>query len=134
MSMDNSFDKVLKQMDFEFFAKGRHRITPDELFEKKDFILLDVRSKEEFDSINFPLKSTGGRVIHIPLNDIPHRYKELPKVNPIGIFCSQGIRAAIAYIYLKVRGFDNVRILMGGYPALLEQLMPGKLMKRITER
>ena len=41
------------------------------------------------------------------------------------------MRAAIVYAFLRVGGFENVRIIVGGYEALLEDLKPGKIWNAI---
>jgi len=121
-----SFANILKSMDFEFFANGRHKITAERLFESKDAVFLDVRSKEEIWSIAFPLRFQA-KCIHIGIDEVPDRLLEIPKDKPIGIFCSAGIRAAIVYAFLRANGFENVKILVGGYQALLEKLEPAKI-------
>ena len=124
----NEFVNVLKSMDLEFFANGKHKITAEKLFESKDSVFLDVRSKEETESVAFPLRYQA-ECINIPTNEIPDRLSEIPKYKPIGIFCSAGIRAAIVYAFLRTNGFENVRILVGGYEPLLNNLEPGQIWK-----
>ena len=45
-------EQVIRSLTLEFFGKGKHKISPDEFFETKNGFLLDVRSKEESDSIS----------------------------------------------------------------------------------
>jgi predicted sulfurtransferase len=52
------------------------------LVEKGEAVVLDVRSKEAWD-----LAHVQGAV-HIPLNDLPHRLKELPKDKLIAAYCT----------------------------------------------
>jgi len=120
------FANILKNMTLEFFANGKHKITTEELFELKNSVFLDVRSEEENVSVAFPLKYQA-ECIHIPTNEIPDRLSEIPKDKPIGIFCSVGIRAAIVYAFLRTNGFENVRILVGGYEPLMNNLKPGQI-------
>lgn len=37
----------------------------------------------------------------------------------------------MVYAFLLTQGFEDVRIVIGGYEALTEALMPGKLLKRM---
>jgi len=124
------FENVLKDMDLEFFANGKHKITAEKLFELKDAVFLDVRSKEEVESISFPLRFQA-ECIHIPTNEIPDRLLEIPKDKPIGIFCSAGTRSAIVYAFLKTNGYDNVKIIVGGYGEIINILKPGKIWKAV---
>ena len=58
MSTQQKFENILKSMDLKFFASGKHKITAEKLFESKDAVFLDVRSKAEAESIALPLRST----------------------------------------------------------------------------
>ena len=120
------FEDVLKGMDLEFFANGKHKITAEKLFKSKDSVFLDVRSKEETESVALPLRYQA-ESIHIPTNEIPDRLSEIPKDKIVGIFCSSGTRAAIVYAFLRVNGFDNVGILVGGYESLINNSKPGQI-------
>ena len=114
----NELKNILKEMDLEFFAGGKHKISPKKLFESSDNIFLDVRSIEEAQTVAFPLKFQA-EYIHIPTNKIPDMLADIPRSKTIGVFCSAGIRAAIVYAFLRANGFDSVKILVGGYQALL---------------
>ena len=39
----------------------------------------------------------------------------------------------MVYMYLKTLGFDNVRIIEGGYAELVEEFKPGKLLKHLSK-
>ncbi len=122
----DAFAQILKTMDLTFFAKGKHKITAEKLFDIKDAIFLDVRSKPENESVNFPLKIQS-QCLHIPTDEIPGRLSEIPKDKAIGVFCSAGVRSAIVYAFLRAHGFENVKILTGGYETLFKALMPGQI-------
>jgi len=129
----NELDTVLRSMTFEFFGTGKHKIEIDELFNTDDAVFLDVRALPEIESLVFGLEHHI-EVLHIPTHEIPDRCNEIPRGKTIGIFCSHGTRAAIVYAYLRSRGYDKVRILLGGYEAVTSQLVPGKLLKQIRSR
>ena len=124
------FENVLKNMDLEFFANGKHKVVVEKLFESENAVFLDVRSKEEVESIAFPLKFQA-ECIHIPADEIPDRVSEIPKDKPIGVFCSAGIRAAIVYAFLRANGYDNVKIIVGGYGEIINMLKPGIIWKAV---
>jgi len=126
----NEFINVLKTMSLAFFANGKHKITAEKLFESKDAVFLDVRSKEEVESIAFPLRFQA-ECIHVPTDEIPDRLLEIPKDKPTGIFCSAGTRAAIVYAFLRANGYDNVKIIVGGYGEIINMLKPGKIWKAV---
>jgi 3-mercaptopyruvate sulfurtransferase SseA len=39
----------------------------------------------------------------------------------------------MTYFYLRTLGFENVRIIQGGYAELVDDFKPGKLLKHITQ-
>ncbi|MBN1181885.1 MAG: rhodanese-like domain-containing protein [Bacteroidales bacterium] len=130
--MDNKIDEIMKSMTFEFFGSGKHKITPTMHLSSKDSVFLDVRSKEELETIAFSLVHHMP-VLHIPINEIPDRLSEIPREKTVGIFCSSGVRSTMTYFYLRTLGYDNVRIIEGGYAELVDDFKPGKLLKHITQ-
>jgi len=69
--------------------------------------LLDVRTDFERNELNI-----GG--IHIPLNDLPSRFNEIPSKNPVIVYCKSGVRSLHAIDYLKQKGFKNQLINLKG--------------------
>jgi len=125
-----AFANILKSMDFEFFANGKHKITAERLFESKDAVFLDVRSKEEIESIAFPLRFQA-ECIHIAIDEVPDRLLEIPKDKPIGIFFFFCTRSAIVYAFLRANGYNNVKIIVGGYVEMIDVLKPGKIRRHV---
>ncbi len=126
-------EAVLRSLDLEFFGSGKHKMTPEQLLSEPGAVLLDVRSREEQDSIRLGLKHHIS-VLEIPTNEVPERISEIPSDRPVGIFCSAGTRAAIVYAYLRSKGYENVRIILGGYEALTSPLHPGPLLRHLRQR
>ena len=124
---------VLKTMTFDFFGSGQHKIFPSMHLAGKNSIFLDVRSNEEAETINLRLKHHMP-VIHIPIDEIPERITEIPRDKVVGIFCSSDVRSTMVYFYLRILGFDNVRIIEGGYAEFVEELKPGKLLKQLSQK
>jgi NADPH-dependent 2,4-dienoyl-CoA reductase/sulfur reductase-like enzyme/rhodanese-related sulfurtransferase len=87
-------------------------ITPMELREmtqqKRDFVLLDVRSPEEYEHERLP----NSRLI--PLGSLRGQMEELPRDREIVVFCNISLRAYEAALILRAGGFDRVRVLDGG--------------------
>lgn len=127
------FEKVIEGMTFDFFGAGKHKIDMETLLTTKDAVFLDVRSKEEHESIQIALQHHI-QVLWIPINEIPGRLDEIPRDVPIGVFCSAGTRSTIVYFYLRALGFENVRVAPSHYGALTDLLLPGKLHKAISAR
>ncbi|MDC7226796.1 MAG: rhodanese-like domain-containing protein [Spirochaetales bacterium] len=129
--MEN-LDKALKSMTFEFFGGGNHKMTAEKFMNAENTFFLDVRAMEEFETLSFGLKYHMPSA-HIPINQVCDRINELPKDKTIGIFCASGNRSTMVYLYLKAHGFDNVRIIEGGYNELVAELKPGKLLQKLKE-
>jgi NADPH-dependent 2,4-dienoyl-CoA reductase/sulfur reductase-like enzyme len=95
-------------------AKG---INPAEAYkwmqERKDLILLDVRTPQEFKE----LRLNDPRVIHIPLGMLRQKAKELPKDRDILAFCKVSMRGYEAQRILNAEGFERVWFIEGGLMA-----------------
>lgn len=97
-------------------------ITPSQFkaMDKDDYILLDVRTEEEFEN---------GHVdgaVNIPVDSLRDRLHELDKGKAIIEYCQVGLRGYIASRILKQNGFEVVNI-TGGYKSFsIEKFEPGK--------
>ncbi len=128
----DKINEVMKSMTFEFFGSGKHKISPSMHLTEENSLFLDVRSKEEFNTIAFSLVHHMP-VLHIPIDQIPDRISEIPDDKTIGVFCSSGVRSTMVYVYLRALGFDNVRVIEGGYAELTDEFKPGKLLKHLLK-
>ncbi len=133
MERNKNIEEVLQSMDFEFFGNSKHKISPDALLKTEGAVLLDVRSMIEYETISFNLIHNIS-MLHIPVDKIPERLSEIQKDKMTGIFCSSSVRASMTYLYLRALGYENVRILQGGYDSLVAELKTGKLYKYIKSQ
>lgn len=127
----NELEEVISKLDFQYFGTGQHKIDPEAFLAAENSVFLDVRAREEIDTVKISLSHLC-EVIEIPTNEIPGRINEIPKDKFIGVFCSAGVRAPIIFAYLKSQGYSNVKIIPGGYPPLMESIIPGKLYKKLN--
>lgn len=129
---EKTFDEWLSALDLDFWGTAQHKIMPTQFFERlrngEDIALLDTRSPEEVNFLALPL------ALHIPVNELPQRWQEVPTDRLVGVFCSSGARAAIGYAYLHLHGLDNVRILDANIADLTGEFMPGKARKLAQSR
>lgn len=72
-------------------------------------ILLDVRTKEEFEAGHIP------NAIHIPVDSLRERMQELDHSKSIFIYCQGGMRGYLSQRILMQNGYDQVKNLSGGY-------------------
>lgn len=74
-----------------------------------DSYLVDVRTQREYSA------GTIGDAINIPVDELRNRLAELPRDNPIYIFCAVGLRGYLASRILLSNGYTQVSNLSGGY-------------------
>ena len=127
----NELEKVISKMDFQYFGTGQHKIDVETFLQGDNILLLDVRAKEEIETIKIGL-AHHCPVLEIPTNEVPARLNEIPKDKKIGVFCSSGVRCVIIFAYLKSKGYENVKVLPKGYESLTPALLPGKIFKKIN--
>ncbi|GAF02448.1 rhodanese-like domain-containing protein [Saccharicrinis fermentans] len=128
----HDLEKVIEKMDFRYFGTGQHKMEAETFLASENAVLLDVRAKEEVETIKLTLVHHV-QVLEIPTHEVPQRIHEIPKDKLIGVFCSAGVRAVIIFTYLKSKGYEQVKIVLGGYPPLMEAVMPGKLYKKLNK-
>ncbi|MFD0867748.1 rhodanese-like domain-containing protein [Chlamydia abortus] len=95
-----------------------HNITPEDFDRKLKAgelaadLIVDVREQEEWDYYHLE------EAVHIPMNSIPERMKELPSDNLIYIVCAHGVRSEMVVRYLLQNGLENVVNVIGGMAAV----------------
>lgn len=123
----DSFNTWLAGLDLSFWGTAQHKMTPAQFFERQQSegaILLDVRSADEVGQLALP------SALHIPIDELPQRWTEVPDDRLVAAFCSSATRAVVAWVYLQLHGLTQVRILDAGYLELSNELKPGKVYKR----
>ncbi len=73
-----------------------------------DAVIIDVRSALEYDAWHIP------DAINIPLGELRGRLDELPRLQPLLLYCRVGFRSYLAYRVLVQSGFKQVKWLAGG--------------------
>jgi rhodanese-related sulfurtransferase len=115
-AQDSAFDGFLTRFDYETRADmkidSKRLIT---LLTEKKAVLVDIRFPEE----TMAWKMGFGQFI--PLNELPRRFKELPRDKIIVTACPHKDRSAIAMAYLRTMGYD-ARYLTDGLTGLAENL------------
>ena len=87
-------------------AEEAHKL----ICENKEFIILDVRTKEEYDKGHIP----GAKLI--PVEVIPTKVDQLDKYKdkPVLVYCASGAKSPVAIITLENNGFKNIYNLSSG--------------------
>ncbi|KUK43787.1 MAG: Beta-lactamase domain protein [Methanothrix harundinacea] len=77
--------------------------------EKRKAWILDVRGADELES--------SGRIRgahHIHITQLPQRLAEVPRDQPVYIFCGSGLRSMVAASILQREGWENMTVILGG--------------------
>lgn len=79
--------------------------------DKDDFVLLDVRSPEEYEEMRLPYEE---KTIHVPLGALRERLNSLPRDKKIIPLCKVSLRGYEAERILSANGFKDAAFLEGG--------------------
>ncbi len=52
--------------------------------------------------------------LHIPMSEIPARYRELDTARPVAVLCHSGVRSARVAGFLAQQGFTRIANISGG--------------------
>lgn len=113
---EEPFDRFLTGFDYDTRA--------DMKIDSKKLIRLLAEKKAVLVDIRFPEEVAAWRMgfgLFIPLNELPKRYKELPKDKIIVTACPHKDRSSIAMAFLRSKGY-NARYLSDGLIGLAEAL------------
>ena len=75
------------------------------------YLLIDVRTQSEYEADHSPA------AIHIPIDELPHRYRELQQTHRILCVCQAGGRSAAAAEFLTSIGGTEIYNVEGGMSA-----------------
>lgn len=81
-------------------------------------VMLDVREPWEVAINQLP------GIVHIPLGELPKRYRELNSEDEIIAYCHMGVRSLKAARFLKEQNYTSVKNLAGGIDAWSVQIDP----------
>jgi rhodanese-related sulfurtransferase len=85
-------------------------------------VLLDVRTKEEFQGMSEPNFGTLKNAINIPIGEVQNRIGELQKLKnqEILVFCSHSHRSPQVSYLLTQNGFSKIRNMNGGMSVMMD--------------
>ena len=95
----------------EFVDYGGATIFPEQIPKDdwKRFFVIDARDKAQFGKEHIPGAS------NIEWRQVLAQRNMIPKDKPVLIYCNTGTLSAQAGFALRVAGYENVRILQGGF-------------------
>ncbi len=106
---EDAIDALQEYMEFASYSAGA--ISPEQLEHEGygDFYIIDTRNAGQYGAGHLP------NAINIEWRDILTHRLELPRDKPILLYCETGLLSSKAHLALSVAGFENVKVLWGGY-------------------
>jgi rhodanese-related sulfurtransferase len=106
----NEATKVMEEY-LAFVDYGGATISPEQIPKEdwKRFYVIDARDKEQFDKAHIP------GAVNLEWRQVLEKRASIPKDKPVLIYCNSGSLSAQAGFALRVSGYENVRIIQGGF-------------------
>jgi len=95
----------------DFVDYGGATIFPEQIphDDWKKFVVIDARDVDQFTKEHIP------NAIHLEWRRVLAESERIPKDKPVLLYCNTGSLSAQAGFALRVAGYENVRILQGGF-------------------
>jgi rhodanese-related sulfurtransferase len=99
------------QAYLDFADYGGATIFPEQIAKDdwKKFFVIDTRDQEQY------AKEHIAGAVNIEWRHVLAERKSIPKDKPVLVYCNTGTLSAQAGFALRVAGYENVRILQGGF-------------------
>ena len=106
-------------LEFAEYAEGA--IKPEQMASLglAEFHLVDTRTKGQFAKGHIP------GAVNIEWREIIAKRDQLPTDQSIILYCDTGMLSSKAHFALRLLGYENVKVLFGGYNNWLLQRVPG---------
>lgn len=106
-------EEAVKAMEeyLDFVDYGGATIFPEQIPREdwKRFYVIDARDKEQYAKEHIP------GAVNIEWRQVLAKRSSIPKDKPVLIYCNTGSLSAQAGFALRIAGYDNLRILQGGF-------------------
>lgn len=106
-------NEAVKAMEeyLAFVDYGGGTISPEQIPKEdwKRFYVIDARDKGQFDKEHIP------GAVNLEWRQVLEKRASIPKDKPVLIYCNTGSLSAQAGFALRVSGYENVRIIQGGF-------------------
>jgi rhodanese-related sulfurtransferase len=106
-------EEAVKAMEeyLDFVDYGGATIFPEQIPKEdwKKFHVIDARDKDQYIKEHIP------GAVNIEWRQVLAKRDTIPNSKPVLIYCNTGTLSAQAGFALRIAGYDNVRILQGGF-------------------
>lgn len=100
-------DALEGYFDFASYADGV--IAPAMLQQLGDIQIIDTRKAEDFEQEHIP------GAINIEWRQVIFNTEQIAKDKLVVLYCDTGILSSKTHLALRLMGYENVRVLFGGY-------------------
>ena len=110
LAEEESFvDSIVEYMEFTEYQGGN--ILPEQIpaADWKNFYVIDTRRAEDYAADHIP------EAVHIEWRSLVSRREDIPKDQTVIVYCNTGSLSAQGALALKLIGYENVKVLTGGY-------------------
>jgi len=96
---------------FEFAEYSDGSISSDQLasVDAERVVFIDTRTESQFETGHIP------GAVHIEWREVLARRSEIPRDRTVVLYCETGLLSSRAHMALRLAGFENVKVLLGGY-------------------
>ncbi len=107
----SAIEAMQEYMEFAEYSDGA--LTPEQLANEdlSHFVIVDTRNPAQYGSGAIP------GAVNIEWREILARRDEIPIGRPVLLYCDTGLLSSKAHFALRVAGYENVKVLFGGYLA-----------------
>src|SRR5262245_29273875 len=122
-----NFRDILSQVKKEIREVTVHEVN-DAIKHRNDFVLLDVREKDEWDEGHLP------GAVFLPRGFLEVKVEKTitDKETPIIVYCAGGVRSALATKSLQQLGYSDVVSMAGGYGEWKNNGLPFVVPEKLT--
>jgi sulfur-carrier protein adenylyltransferase/sulfurtransferase len=123
-----NFRDILSQTKKEIREVNVHNVHAA-LEDLKDFVLLDVREKDEWDEGHLP------KAVFLPRGFLEVKVEKMvaDKTTPLIVYCAGGVRSALAAKSLQEMGYTNVVSMAGGYGEWKNNGLPFEVPEKLSK-
>jgi len=104
-----AIDAIQEYMEFAEYSDGAISTAQLASVGAGEILFIDTRSHDQYDSGHIP------DARNIEWREVLARKDEIPADKTVVLYCDTGLLSAKAHLALRLAGYENVKVLQGGY-------------------
>ena len=107
---DNAaIDAIQEYMEFAEYSDGAMSTAQLTSVGAGEILFIDTRSPDQYESGHIP------DARNIEWREVLARKQEIPMDKSVVLYCDTGLLSAKAHLALRLAGYENIKVLLGGY-------------------